>query len=250
MTAVNTENSEERSFPRITWVDTLRGLAIVLMMVYHFAYDLSHFGWYDSDVGGRSAWLPFRYLILTMFISLMAISVNLSHRAGFRPKPCAIWLFKVGGCALLVSFGTSLQFTHSWVYFGILHFMVVASLVVLLLRPYALVSLLLGVAIVVTHWVDIWVTDILPYGWPISYIKHWFHGGRSVDFVPMVPWMGVALIASGVSLKLVALERVQSWVSKLPSFLTFFGRHSLLIYMIHQPIFFGILYSVKYLFSL
>lgn len=240
-TAENDSSSTQKR-PRIEWIDSFRGLAVLLMIVYHFFYDLSYFGWYDADVGGRSEWLPFRYLILTMFISLMAISLYRVHSDRLRLDKYAHWLIRVAGASLIVSVGTSFMFPHSWVYFGVLHFMTVASIFVLLLRNYRIINFIIGWVMIVVY-----NLDLLPFGWPVNLIRHIFHDGKSVDYVSIFPWLGVALIASSLSQKLFSLNVLNRIGARFPGFVQFLGRHSLPVYLIHQPILFGILYAYKFL---
>ncbi len=227
--------------PRIGWLDTFRGIAIILMVIFHFCYDLTYFGWYDANVGGKSAWLPFRYLILTMFVSLMGISINLAYASRSNIKQYSRWLVKLFAAAGLVTVGTYFVFPTSWVFFGVLHFMAVASIVVYALKDLRFVSFILGISIVLVN-----LTDFLPYGWPITYIRHLFHEGRSVDYVPLIPWLGVALIGSSLSQFVTGVPCLERIETSLPKILQTLGRHSMVIYLLHQPVLLGALYCVKY----
>jgi uncharacterized membrane protein len=69
------------------------------------------------------------------------------------------------------------------------------------------------------------------------------------DYVPIIPWLGVFLIGMYLGTRLLlngALEKQNHLQSPqallIPAWL---GRHSLLVYMIHQPILLGLLWLLE-----
>ena len=72
----------------------------------------------------------------------------------------------------------------------------------------------------------------------------------SVDYVPVFPWLCPVLV--GVALGRVAVQRglwarvaaVTVPKGSLFDWLALPGRHSLLVYLVHQPVLMGILYAV------
>jgi uncharacterized membrane protein len=64
----------------------------------------------------------------------------------------------------------------------------------------------------------------------------------SFDYFPLIPWFGVFLIGSALGKSVYASKRsLLPW--RLPgTFVNTAGRHSLLIYLVHQPVIMGVLY--------
>ena len=63
---------------RYQWVDMLRGCAVALMIVYHFCYDLTYFRIYYFDFYQSLFWLGARAFIVSLFLLLVGISLQLS----------------------------------------------------------------------------------------------------------------------------------------------------------------------------
>ncbi len=120
------------SSERIAGVDALRGIALCLMFVYHFAFDLRFYGVTAADFEHDPLWLGFRALIVTLFMTLVGVSLVLADRAGATPAHFWRRVGVIGACALAVSVGSWIVFPRSYIYFGILHSIAVASV---LARP-------------------------------------------------------------------------------------------------------------------
>ena len=59
---------------RIGAIDGLRGLALCLMIVYHFSFDLNWFGFIRADFDHDPFWLGFRGVIVSAFMLLVGQS--------------------------------------------------------------------------------------------------------------------------------------------------------------------------------
>ena len=59
------------------------------MAVYHFSWDLGHFGFHDMDVAGDLGWRIFARLIAGTFLFLVGASLVLAHGEGVRWR--AFW---------------------------------------------------------------------------------------------------------------------------------------------------------------
>src|SRR5262245_42091255 len=68
---------------RLWEVDTLRGVAIVLMVFYHFMLDVNFFGIYPLNIYG-TAWQSFARGIATLFLFVVGVSLTLSYNRESR----------------------------------------------------------------------------------------------------------------------------------------------------------------------
>ena len=85
---------------RLHYLDVIRGIAIILMVVYHFCFDLDNFNIIQVNMDTSPLWRGFRYFIITLFLSTMGISLALTH----SKKICWVCLKKrtllLGGAAI------------------------------------------------------------------------------------------------------------------------------------------------------
>ena len=76
-----------KSGSRYWEVDAARGVAILMMVVYHFTYDLYAFGGYDVDAV-TGFWARFADATASLFLLLVGVSLAISAArgsVGFRP---------------------------------------------------------------------------------------------------------------------------------------------------------------------
>lgn len=229
-------------------VDAMRGLAIIMMAVYHFVYDLDYFAGFD--VNARDGfWEYFADVTAFSFIFLAGLALVISHaraqqRSDIRSPLFEKYLrrgvriFLYGMVLTLVTFFVDSDRT---IQFGILHvigFSIVASYP--FLRKPPTVVALWGLAILAAgFWLDANRQD---FGYPWLY---WSgirpEGVSSFDYRPVLPWFGASLmgIAAGKYLYPDGGRRLR--LPDLKGFapvdaLSFMGRWSLIIYFVHQPL--------------
>ena len=227
---------------RIDAIDALRGVALCLMVVYHFAFDLRAFGVTNSDFEHDSFWLAFRALIVSSFMALVGVSLVLAARA--HATALHFWkrLAVIASCALLVTLASWIAFRPTFIYFGILHAIAIASVLAapLVRRPRA--ALFIGVVVVVAGFA--WSNSLFDPR-PLSWIGFVTTKPPTEDYVPLAPWAGVVALGIAAGDWLVRSNfRGLSPLGAAPAWLRWLGRHSLLVYMIHQPILLGALWVV------
>ena len=119
---------------RVGGLDALRGLAVIAMVAYHFAFDLAYFRVTAQDFYRDAFWLHSRTAILSSFLLIAGVSLVLAQRTAQGRAGFWIHLGRVAACALAVTAGSFFMFPRSFIWFGVLH-AIAASL--LLIRPLA-----------------------------------------------------------------------------------------------------------------
>ncbi|HIO92119.1 MAG TPA: DUF1624 domain-containing protein, partial [Leucothrix mucor] len=88
---------------RLHYLDVTRGIAIVLMIIYHFSFDLDNFNYIQIDMDSALGWQTFRSVIVTLFLTTMGISLALTHSSGICWSCMKKRTLFLGGASLLVS---------------------------------------------------------------------------------------------------------------------------------------------------
>jgi uncharacterized membrane protein len=218
------------------FLDALRGLAVLWMIIFHFSYDMTILGFVNWDFS-QGFWWMFPRVIAFTFLYCVGASLNYVHRPQVRWEKLKKRSLKIGLGALLVSIGTYFFFPSHWIFFGTLHCIFVGSLLGALLVNQRKLALGLMLAIIFLQYA-------LGYGiqWVSSIIQK-----PSMDFIPIYPWFWAILL--GIILNpFLSRQRILQR-QKYPRFLNWMGNHSLKIYLIHQPLIYGVLLAIRMLRS-
>lgn len=230
---------------RLPLLDAARGVAVLAMVVYHFSWDLRYFGFISADVATDLGWRIFARSIAAAFIFIVGVSLVLSTRDGLDPRRFLRRLGIIVAAAAAISAVTWYVFPDSYIFFGMLHHIAVASVFGLL---FARAPIVLTAAAALLCFIAPTFLSGPAFDDPLLLwlgLSSYFP--RTNDFVPLFPWFGVALVGIVVARLAPRLPayvaRAQAFGKRAPALL-WAGRHSLGIYLLHQPLLFGVLYVV------
>ena len=229
--------------PRFALIDALRGIAIVTMVIFHFAWDLYFLGFSSLDVSTDPFWTTFQKAIVSAFLALAGISLWFAHGQAIRWP--VFWRRQaiLVAAALAVSLGTYLAFGDYFSFFGVLHAIALFSL--LALAVLRLPPLWIGMAAAGIILAPLLVTHPIMRERALAWIGFWPVSPATADIVPVFPWLGVLLL--GVAFAK-AFAGHAFWTVRVPRGLALLGRWSLVIYLLHQPVLYGGLSGLRLLF--
>lgn len=228
-------------------LDSLRGGAVLWMTVFHFCFDLNHFGYIHQDFYRSPAWTVQRTCILSLFLLCAGMGQALAlHKGQDWSRFWRRWS-QVAGCAVLVSIGSAFMFPNSWIYFGVLHGMAVMLVVCRASASWGRGLWLAGAVAIGLAALAPWAHAALQLPNALN-DRTWnwlgFIGHKPIteDYVPVLPWLGV--MWWGMALGQFALARgwMQPRDAPAPRWrkpLAWMGRWSLSWYMVHQPVLIG-----------
>jgi uncharacterized membrane protein len=217
---------------RCPFIDSLRGVAIGLMLFHHSIYVLAEYKKIDVDMLSHPFWSNFPNLIIFIFLFTSGISLSLSTGSSFKVKSYLKRLLKLFLGAVFISGYSYLLFPDKWIYFGILHCILFCSILVIPFLKLRWLALFLAVNIFLIP-----VVFEIEYPWLIL-------PQFTYDYEPPFPWFGAMLLGvffNNVFLKSRMGEKKED-ISIWGNWLAFLGRHSFLIYLVHYPVVFTVIY--------
>lgn len=227
---------------RLPVLDIARTLAIVAMVIFHFARDLEMFHLAPPGMTLEGGWVLFSRLIAGSFLFLSGVSLVLAHGEGIRWPAFRRRALMIGGAALLVSLATLIAVPRDFIYFGILHGILAASLLGIWLVPRPAIYAAAAALLVVLLWAAFGKSLALPE--IFSFTGLLAAPRPTLDFIPLLPWLAPAFagIATAKWLRIASWPRTEP--GKAARLIAWPGRHSLAIYLLHQPVLVALLWAI------
>jgi uncharacterized membrane protein len=230
-------------------LDFLRGLAVLSMAGLHLVIDW-HFLFEAGAVMPGPLYL-WQRATAGLFLLLVGVSLSLSRakavkNAGDRRRLFLKLLrrgFAIFGWGMLITVATKLALNQGYVGFGVLH--LIGSAVALSFPLLGLGGWNLGLGLGLIG-IGVWLRTLrfsFPWLFWLGFIPEGF---TAADYFPLLPWFGVVLIGvflgdllyPGHARRIRLSDRSGSPLIRACAAI---GRHSLGIYLIHQPLFIGLL---------
>jgi len=229
---------------RIWELDAIRGFCILCVIVIHFIFDLQYFAGLDLQ-------LPALYLFIqnnggVLFILVSGICATLGSRS-FRRGIIVFCSGLLISCVIYGMIALNMAGSDAKILFGILHFLGFAMMIYPLLKKLPTVFLALtGAIMIVAGYI------LLQRVFDTPGYLHWlfvfgirYPGFAAGDYFPLLPYLGWFM--EGIVLGRTLYKEKKSLLPSVNAnfaplrFFRFCGRHSLLIYLVHQPVCYGLL---------
>ncbi len=214
---------------RIDELDSLRATALVMMLVLNFVTDLNHFGIMNTETGDQWWWMA--RIAASLFVGISGVSYFLAHRLEYdftktsgRTKRLIFWAF-------VITIITYIFEPSAYVRFGVLHLLALASIVAFPVARKPEFALGIGLILLIIP---------LSSNSNLVWLGLRETGFLAVDYFPLNPWLGIFFIGLALASRiypegkpLIEIQWPEKWL--------WFGRNTLTIYVIHQPILIGLL---------
>lgn len=215
------------------------------MAIYHFGWDLEFFGYLVQGSASQGWWRIFARCIASSFLFLVGFSLVLAHGRAIRWQAFFKRLAQVVAAAAAISLLTWFFVPQGFIFFGILHQIALASILGLFFirAPVWLTIPLAALIIAAPAFVRSEIFDH-PVLWWVGLSTS---NPVSNDYVPLFPWFGAVLLgiaAAHIMKKTGLITLLQGGIKPLwlQRGLTIIGRHSLIFYLVHQPILMGLVF--------
>ena len=233
---------------RFLLLDITRGICVLAMIIYHFCWDLGYFGFIDLRLITQGFGLFIAQLIGSSFITIAGISSRiLSLSDSFKQKFLKRF-FKLVFISAVISTATFMLNRNSFIFFGILHFLSVCSLISLILiyvkSSFHLFLIFLCAGIISISGITL--------NLPIMLSWLGFNNDIPVtnDFYPLFPWITFyffgfwsgKIIYEKLSQEDDSSSKPINEINILFKFFEYMGQKALVIYILHQPILFSLFF--------
>jgi len=224
-------------------VDFARGIAVIMMVVFHFMWDLSYFNGTSPYFLYDGFWGFFQNITGGLFLFLVGLSLTFSYsksRDGYFVKFMAKG-FRIFCYGLIITILSYFFADRRVVFFGILHFIGISIMISAFFIREKYLNLILGIGILTTVF---WLDKIkLEFPWLVWVWRN--YAVNTLDLYPLFPWLGVVFLGifaghifypEGKSIFEITLRRFFLRISEISRPVEFLGRNSLLLYFLHLPI--------------
>jgi len=254
-----TENKTVKA--RVFELDFLRGLALLMMVLHHLIYDLRFLLKLDVFAFQETWWFDvlLQPFFLNIFLTVSGISCSFSRsnaRRGLR-------LLLLASALSLVTFLASEWSTlNDYIFFNVLHVLAVGILL------YAWITRMerrnrqgkdrVDVVLLIASVLLVWGASWLPVLQNAGYARWWLIPVGLVpemtrtmtDYMPLVPWLGIFFLGTLIGRRLYVNRQTRfpnapGWLLSAVMPVEWMGQHSLLIYVLHQPVLLAVLYGLR-----
>ena len=219
------------------------------MIAYHFCWDLGYFGLIDLRFITQGLGLHIAQLIGLSFITIAGISSRLLTQSDNFKKKFLKRLYKLLFFSVVISIATFMLNKHSFIFFGILHFLSVCSLISLVLTQFKnnfhLLLIFFGAAII----------SISGITFDLPLMLSWIGFNKDIpatnDFYPLFPWITFyffgfwlgKIVSQKFNKKPDNYSKPDCKISIFLKFFAYTGQNALVVYILHQPILFSLFFA-------
>jgi len=222
---------EKEKRQRIWELDFLRGIALIMMIYFHVIYDMKDIYGYDVVYSyGINYWIG--KISASMFILISGVSSTLSRSNVKRG-------LRVLAAGMAITLITYLYDPEFIIKFGILHFLGISMLLYPLFQKMRWEALAaIGTAVIIVGKVLERINAPNDYFFAFGLTSSSFF---SSDYYPLLPWFGLFLYGVLLGKLLYSQRKSLFGFSLKDNIISSAGRHTLAIYLIHQPVIIAVL---------
>jgi uncharacterized membrane protein len=238
---------------RFIEIDMLRGLAIFLMIFGHILWDLDYFGLFPMNYAVYSL---LQKTVPPLFFLLVGISIIVNKKkAEEKPffneniyyKNLILRGLKVFSLGMILTIGSLIYIPEKAVIFGVLHCIGVSIILTALFLKFKTSALPFSLLILFSGTFISQFVFEKPTFFHLMVGLHqtnvWMY---TIDYFPLIPWFGICLLGVVIGDFLYSGSKRRFHMPDLSKYkpviiFQWLGKHSLIIYLVHQPIIGGVL---------
>ncbi len=239
---------------RFVELDMLRGFAIIIMISLHLLWDLDYFGLLplNKQIYKIQPAIPVIFFLLVGMCMIVSRNRK-NHLSTSEQKKYDAHLImrglKIFGLGMVLTVVTMIFIPDRPIFFGVLHCIglcIILSTIFLKIKP--IYNLIFSGIILMLNF----VIALYPIENPtVLHIAVGLHqsniGQYTIDYFPLIPWLGVCMLGIALGSWLYKDNKRRFRIPDLSKYtpvkiFSWLGKHSLGIYLAHQPIIAGIIF--------
>ena len=224
MNTLNSQNQSEKK--RFIEIDVAKGVAVMFMMFFHYFYLGKHMNVVNANTDSGLLYLCAKLAHTTFIIASgmnLAISTSGKSSDEYIPKKVkrGLYLLAVG---LIISYLTKMEFGDSYVKFGIMHFMGIATILSAFVMKVPILTYVVSAGILLIHILlktpsikskFFQVCEKNPFMCFISGIMNLKYD--SLDHFSLIPYLGYFLLGSAIAFTCYKIKNVDNELNELSS---------------------------------
>jgi len=237
---------------RFIELDLIRGFALMFMIVLHLMWDLDYFGILSLNAGFYQS----NVIVQVLFFSIVGVCQSL--KSDKEPQTLqerrrkTLKIAKRGlmilGCGMILTIATLIVMPDRPIFFGVLHCIGISILLSIPLIRLKEKAILIGLPCIIGG-IALGSINVPNPGYlqliiglhPANIMNY------TIDYFPLLPWFGVTMLGVSIGSLLYRNNTRQFKFPELSTtrftkFCSWCGRHTLSIYLVHQPVIAGVLY--------
>ncbi len=222
---------------RIREIDIARGIAVLLMVIYHLIFDLDYLGMANIDLQSIPL-VVFQRTIGTMFVGIAGIAFALSLRENDSYVHHAKRGALLAGVAILITTVTWIYPHDGFITFGVIHMLALSAFVAPLFARFGKMNILFGLIAIA---IGLAMSGMTTQNGALFWLGLTTTSYTALDFYPMLPWFGIFLIGMAVGNEMTKVK----WKETNETLLSLIGKNSLAIYLVHQVVLIGLLLAAR-----
>jgi len=240
---------EKEQNQRFIELDILRGFAILFMIILHLFWDLDYFGILPLNKNFYSLNIIVPVIFFLLVGICQAVNNNKYHnqpkKMYFRTIQRGLWVLNLG---MLLTLLTAVFLPDRPILFGVLHCIGCCIILSTLLLKFKSTNVIIAALIIVSGLaLGLFFTTENPNMIELAAGIHEPDiAAHTIDYFPILPWLGICLLGIALGNILYKDNKRRYPLPDLTKYkptkiFSWLGKHSLAIYLVHQPIIAGCL---------
>lgn len=238
------------SAKRNQFIDSLRGIAVVGMIIYHFIFLANFLNLITFEVGSSIGMVILGSVVRIVFFVVAGISsvIIFQSNPSFKVylKKQTHRFLKIFEIAVFISLSSYVLYEDYTVFFGVLHALAFGVLIAGIWVEYKITSFFLAIIFLFGGFLINCSDGFFPLMYVLGFSCTKL---QTFDYFSLFPWMGFIFLGQVIGNKVMESTQTLKLRWKIFELVGWIGKRALSVYVLHIPIVVGLVYLLKLVFA-